>query len=293
MELNRTGELAKYRIVHFATHGALAGDVIGSDEPGLVLTPPATNTADDTGYLSASDITQLKLDADWVILSACNTAAGEQRDGEALSGLARAFFYAQARALLVSYWSVYDSAAVRLVEQTTRAFAVDKVDRAQALRQAMLLLIDKGNDYEVQPAYWAPFVLVGEGAGGDRPSLSNRSLFVRCCSAGEGPLQWPHRTTTNDLFAGSSLPLIPRFSQLGDEASPNALGLAQISPSLRQAALSQGNQLAALTDPAATLSSPSFAAVCGLLSTLVQWLGGGDKYYSYYRCYADASKQQL
>jgi hypothetical protein len=164
MELNRTGELAKYRIVHFATHGVLAGDVIGSDEPGLILTPPITDTADDTGYLSASDITQLKLDADWVILSACNTAAGEQGGGEALSGLARAFFYAQARALLVSYWSVYVSAAVRLVGQTTHAFAVDKVDRAQALRRAMLILIDKGNDYEVQPAYWAPFVLVGEGA---------------------------------------------------------------------------------------------------------------------------------
>jgi CHAT domain-containing protein len=166
MELNRTGELAKYRIVHFATHGALAGDVIGSDEPGLILTPPATNTADDTGYLSASDITQLKLDADWAILSVRNTAASEQGGGEALSGLARAFFYAQARALLVSYWNVYVNAAVRLVGQTTRAFAVDKVDRAQALRRAMLILIDKGNDYEVQSAYWAPFVLVGEGSAG-------------------------------------------------------------------------------------------------------------------------------
>jgi CHAT domain-containing protein len=171
MELNRTGELAKYRIVHFATHGALAGDVIGSTEPGLVLTPPDKETPDDTGYLSASDITQLKLDADWVILSACNTAAGEQRGGEALSGLARAFFYAQARALLVSYRNVYVSAAVRLVGQTTRAFAVAKVDRAQALRRAMLVLIDTGKDYEVQPAYWAPFVLVGEGAAGNFTSV--------------------------------------------------------------------------------------------------------------------------
>jgi CHAT domain-containing protein len=164
MELNRTGELAKYRIVHFATHGALAGDVIGSTEPGLVLTPPATDTPDDTGYLSASDITQLKLDADWVILSACNTAAGGANDAEALSGLARAFFYAGARALLVSHWSVNSVATVRLITSAVDRMATDKsVGRAEALRQAELALIDS---YNPQPAFWAPFVVVGEGAAG-------------------------------------------------------------------------------------------------------------------------------
>ena len=92
--LSASGALAKYRIVHFATHGALAGQLRGSTEPGLILTPPDTATEDDDGYLSASEIAGLKLDADWVILSACNTAGGEA-GGDALSGLARAFFYAQ------------------------------------------------------------------------------------------------------------------------------------------------------------------------------------------------------
>ncbi len=71
-----SGDLAKYRIVHFATHSALAGQISGNSEPGLLLTPPAAPSAEDDGYLTASEIAGLKLDADWVILSACNTAAG-------------------------------------------------------------------------------------------------------------------------------------------------------------------------------------------------------------------------
>ena len=90
--LSEAGELAEYRIVRFATHGALAGQVGGNSEPGLILTPPSTATEKDDEYLSASEIPQLKLDAGWVILSACNTAAGNVDGAEALSGLARAFF---------------------------------------------------------------------------------------------------------------------------------------------------------------------------------------------------------
>src|SRR5262249_12740092 len=91
--LSSGGELAKYRVVHFATHGVLAGEIAGTREPGLILTPPATASDEDDGYLSASEISALKLDADWVVLSACNTAAGGAASAEALSGLARAFFY--------------------------------------------------------------------------------------------------------------------------------------------------------------------------------------------------------
>ena len=92
--LSDAGELAKYRVIHFATHGALAGQVSGTTEPGLVPRPPAEATETDDGYLSASEIASLKLDAHWVILSACNTAADGAEGAEALSGLARAFFYA-------------------------------------------------------------------------------------------------------------------------------------------------------------------------------------------------------
>jgi CHAT domain-containing protein len=83
--------LSKYRLIHFATHGALAGQLSGESEPGLLLTPPDHATETDDGYLSASEIADLKLDANWVILSA-NTAAGGVASTEALSGLPSAFF---------------------------------------------------------------------------------------------------------------------------------------------------------------------------------------------------------
>jgi CHAT domain-containing protein len=133
--LSAKNELQKYQIVEFATHGAVAGDLSRTSEPGLILTPPKEATDRDDGYLSASEISSLKLDADWVILSACNTAAGEAQGAEALSGLARAFFYAGARSLLVSHWAVDSDATVKLI---TKAVAEVKshpeIGRAEALR---------------------------------------------------------------------------------------------------------------------------------------------------------------
>jgi CHAT domain-containing protein/Tfp pilus assembly protein PilF len=165
--LSEAGELAKYRMLHFATHGALAGQLDGTHEPGLILTPPATATEDDDGYLSASEIAALKLDADWVILSACNTAAGGASNAEALSGLGRAFIYAGARSLLVSHWAVDSDATVKLITGAVREIALDpKVGRGEAIRRSMLALIDKGTLEEAHPAFWAPFVVVGEGAAG-------------------------------------------------------------------------------------------------------------------------------
>jgi CHAT domain-containing protein/tetratricopeptide (TPR) repeat protein len=172
--LSASGELASYRIVHFATHGVLARHPIQDlparhlhDEPGLILTPPSKATEEDDGYLSASEIAALKLDADLVILSACNTAAGGATSAEPLSGLARAFIYAHARALMVSHWDVYSHATVKLIRRAIREMAGDpEVGRAEALRRSMLELIDKGEPHEADPAFWAPFVLVGEGAAG-------------------------------------------------------------------------------------------------------------------------------
>ena len=162
--LSGSGELARYRIVHFATHGAMAGELNSLNEPGLVLTPPGKATSGDDGYLSASEIAALKLDADWVILSACNTAAGNKESAEALSGLARAFIYAQARALLVSHWAVDSQATVKLITSAIRQIARDKnVGRAEALRRAMLVLIDSADPRERHPSSWAPFIVVGEG----------------------------------------------------------------------------------------------------------------------------------
>ena len=111
------------RSIHFATHGLLASEsesVGGAAEPALLLTPPVTASEADDGLLTASEVARLKLDADWVVLSACNTAAGGGGDErlDMLSGLARSFFYAGARALMVSHWAVDSDATVKLVTGT-------------------------------------------------------------------------------------------------------------------------------------------------------------------------------
>ena len=96
-------------------------------EPGLILTPPGEATAEDDGYLSASEVAALKLDADWVILSACNTAAGGAQGAEALSGLARAFFYAGARALARLALGGQFRSTVKLITKTVSTMAADKI----------------------------------------------------------------------------------------------------------------------------------------------------------------------
>ena len=193
--LSDGGVLAKARVIHFATHGLLAKEtedilntasgkaqlvslaangLLTSDtkeprtaphpEAALVLTPPETASEEDDGLLTASDVVALKLDADWVVLSACNTAApGAETGTEALSGLARAFFYAGARALLVSHWYVNSAVTVPLI---TRAFreleARPNIGRAEAMRLAMSSIIAAGGR-KAHPANWAPFIVVGEG----------------------------------------------------------------------------------------------------------------------------------
>ena len=131
-----------------------------------MLTIPENATDFDNGLLQASEIALLKLNADWVVLSACNTAADDKPGAEALSGLARAFFYAGARSLVVSHWEVEDEATAQLMINTFQASARDAtLSHAEALRQAMLSMIDNANsDAAANPRLWAPFVVVGEPA---------------------------------------------------------------------------------------------------------------------------------
>ncbi|MBI3373933.1 MAG: tetratricopeptide repeat protein [Betaproteobacteria bacterium] len=160
-------DLSRYRNLAFATHGVMAGEFKGVAEPGLVLTPPEAGTELDDGLLTASEIAQLKLNADWVILSACNTAAADGTPGaEGFSGLAKAFFYAGARSLLVSHWSVGSEAAEFL---TTRMFeeSARGASKAQALQRSTLALMQRTDKpHFAHPAFWAPFVVVGEGNSG-------------------------------------------------------------------------------------------------------------------------------
>ena len=132
-----------------------------------MLAPPGPGDTGDDGLLTASEIARLRLDADWVILSACDTSAGESENAPTYSGLARAFIAAGARAMLLSHWPVRDEVAGRITLYTVKAAGGGAVrhgsGRAEALRRAQLRIIaDRTLAGSAHPAIWAPFVLVGD-----------------------------------------------------------------------------------------------------------------------------------
>jgi CHAT domain-containing protein len=169
----KTTDLSKYKIVVFATHGLVAGDLNGLTQPALALSAPGIAGVDGDGVLTMEEILELKLDADWVVLSACNTGAGAGAGAEAASGLGRAFFYAGTRALLVTNWSVHSESARELTTDLFHRQATEpKLGRSEALRDAMLALIDgKGFVDEkgktifayAHPLFWAPYTIIGDG----------------------------------------------------------------------------------------------------------------------------------
>jgi len=170
--VKQTG-LDNRRVVAFATHGIAPGEVTGLDQPALALSNPAiTGDTDNDGFLTMEEVLGLKLDADWVVLSACNTASADGKGSEAVSGLGRAFFYAGARSLLVSNWAVETTSARLLTTELFRRQAENpSLTRAEALRQSMLSLMEKNATDATgratfsyaHPAFWAPFSLVGDG----------------------------------------------------------------------------------------------------------------------------------
>ena len=163
-DLNRSGELARYRVLLFATHGLMPST--SGVEPALVLTPGGgceTENADQDGMLVASEISRLSLDADWVILSGCNTAASDAgTDAQPLSGLVRAFFSAGARRLLVSHWSVDSAATADLMAGLFNENG--EANRHTLQRSMSKMRASRGTlAYRAHPAFWAPFVIVGDG----------------------------------------------------------------------------------------------------------------------------------
>lgn len=158
-------DMSRYRVVSFATHGLVAGELQGLPEPALVLTPPEEASVENDGLLTASEITGLSLNAELVILSACNTAAGDRPDGEGFSGLASAFVYAGGRALMASHWPVASGATQALTRHMFDDTAADDDSGpAEKLRRAMLILMrDQSHPEYAHPAFWAPFVILGRG----------------------------------------------------------------------------------------------------------------------------------
>jgi CHAT domain-containing protein len=149
------------QIIVFATHGLLPGDLPKLEQPALAMSA----TADPNGspLLTLEDVMGLRLNADWVVLSACNTAGADGKVEEALSGLARGFFYAGSRSLLVTHWSVESESAMRLTTKTFELYkSQNQLSRAQALRMSMLNLMQTST--YAHPTYWAPYALVGEGS---------------------------------------------------------------------------------------------------------------------------------
>jgi CHAT domain-containing protein len=170
-----TIDLSRFRIVAFATHGLVAGDLDGLTQPALALTAPQIAGVEGDGLLTMEKILPLKLDADWVVLSACNTAGGAEAGAEAASGLGRAFFYAGTRALLVTNWSVHSASARELITDLFRRQSADPhLARAEALRQAMMSMLDGPGFVDgsgktlfayAHPLFWAPYSIIGDGGG--------------------------------------------------------------------------------------------------------------------------------
>ena len=164
-------DLSDRKVVMFSTHGLVPGELNGLTQPALALSSPEVTGDTDDGLLTMDMVLTLKLNADWVVLSACNTASGEGAGSEAVSGLGRAFFFAGAKALLVSNWPVDSAASRGLMTDLFKRQQSDKtLAKSEALRQAMLGQIDQGGMGEgkamkysyAHPLFWAPFVVVGD-----------------------------------------------------------------------------------------------------------------------------------
>lgn len=170
-------DLSDRRVIAFATHALVSGDLDGLTQPALALCSPAVTGESDDGLLTLAEVLGLKLNADWVVLSACNTGAADGEGAEAVSGLGRAFFYAGARALLATMWSVETTSAARLTTALFGQMALrPDLSRSKALREAVLGLMDGTGLVDpatgevaasyAHPFFWAPFILAGENGGG-------------------------------------------------------------------------------------------------------------------------------
>ncbi|WP_422384864.1 CHAT domain-containing protein [Roseibium album] len=152
-----------FDVVYFATHGVLAYEVPEIQEPALLLSRPDFPTREDDGVLLASEIAALSMDVDLVVLSACNTAGSSGRPGApGFSGLVRSFFHSGAKTVLASNWYISDvGTAILLPRIISRRLEAPEKSINEALRQAMLDLLNSEEEDLRHPAIWGPFVAIG------------------------------------------------------------------------------------------------------------------------------------
>jgi CHAT domain-containing protein/membrane protein required for beta-lactamase induction len=153
-----SGELSQYRYVHFATHGYL--DTARTGLSAIVLSMVDEQGRPQDGFLRTHDIYNLKLPAELVVLSACETGLGKEIRGEGLEGMTRGFMYAGARRVVVSLWNVNDKATAALMQNFYAGMLRGNKSPAAALRAAQIQML-RTRRWQ-SPYFWAPFIMQGE-----------------------------------------------------------------------------------------------------------------------------------
>ncbi len=187
--------LHQYQVLYFATHGSKPNELGCQEQPSLVTSLPPVLKGKNDGLLDMEEILKFRLNADLVVLSACNTGSAYREGGENLSGLARAFFFSGARSLLVSHWYAADKATIYLMTDFFNNLRKDKnIGLADALQMVQTSFIDspvnvntelEAEDEENEnkepydfshPFFWAIFTLVGDGKKNLVLDYSNESI---------------------------------------------------------------------------------------------------------------------
>ncbi len=170
-------DLTQFRIVHLATHALLPSELRCRSEPLIALSADPAATDASSAFLGLSEVLSIKLDADLVLLSACNTAGpGGDGAGDALSGLAKAFFFAGARGLMVTHWELEDTAGPVLTALTLSQWGAARDCAADLRRAKLYMIVALGSKpgpsfaFFTHPFAWAPFVLIGDGIRAAAPS---------------------------------------------------------------------------------------------------------------------------
>ena len=173
--------LNQYSVISFATHGVLKNEVAGINQESLLLTPEMTSNASRNGILTSTEIADLNLSADLIVLSACNTAnEGMNAAIKGITGLSTSFSLAGSPTIMASLWTVDDLSTRRLMTLFHKNYFGDKNKNISlSLREATKLFIKESKKQYSHPRFWAPFVIFGDGGSiVNRKKNEKRSIKV-------------------------------------------------------------------------------------------------------------------